>query len=84
MESNIPGVTPMVICHIGQKVDSIDGEMVVLKPDKTVMDEEGQCYRRQKPAALYTSLITSYGRPHSWIMDVCSGAGTLKFFVTIC
>ena len=51
------GATPMVTCHVGQKVDSIDGEMV-------------------------TSVIAT-GSPHSWIMDAFSGAGTLKFCVTI-
>ena len=51
------GATSMVTCHIGQKVDSIDGEMV-------------------------TSLFAT-GSPYSWMMDACSGAGTLKFFVTI-
>ena len=48
MESNIPGVTPMVICHIGQKVDSIDGEMVVLKPHKTVIDGKVWKFRKIK------------------------------------
>lgn len=69
----------MSICHFGQTMNTLEGVMSVVKPDKAIVDEEGHCYMRQKPVALYTSLIEAYVQPHSWVMDLCSGAGTLLY-----
>ena len=45
-------------------------------------DEEGCSYTRQKPVALYKELIALFVNtvPHSWIMDVCSGAGMVSSY----
>ena len=72
----------MVFCHFGNKHEvCLGGKLVVEMADPQSRDEEGRTYQRQKPVALYTSLIKTYAQPHSWILDVCSGAGMLCIFL---
>ena len=78
-------MSPFVVCQFGGKTGTgtcknwqgLNGMLLTLKADKAARDETGQCYRRQKPVELYKSLVVRYGAAHSWVMDFCSGAGTV-------
>lgn len=78
-------VLPFAICHFGGqivKVKMAHESLFSCKPDKLVRDERGECYKRQKPVSLYKELIALYGKPLTWILDICSGAGKLITILT--
>ena len=38
----------------------------------------GAKYNREKPVALYKTLLRLYGHPNCWILDLYSGAGKIS------
>ena len=39
--------------------------------------DTGAKYIKEKPVALYKTLLSLYGHPNCWILDLCSGAGKI-------
>ena len=39
--------------------------------------DTGAKYFKEKPVALYKTLLSLYGHPNCWILDLCSGAGKI-------
>ena len=72
-------ITPFFICHWGKcthskKMSSLF--QVSQGGHSSYSDADtGKAYNREKLVNLYERLIAMYGCPHSWILDLCSGAG---------
>ena len=51
--------------------------MVSSEKAQTDLDTEAK-YNTEKPVALYKTLLSLYGHPNRWILDLCNGAGKIS------
>ena len=72
-------IIPFFICHWGKcthsrKMSSLFQVSQGWHSSYSDADT-GKAFKREKPVDLYERLIAMYDSPHSWILDLCSGAG---------
>ena len=70
-----------VVCHSGEKrVERRSSNAFIFTSQEVQKDlSRGAKFSREKPLALYKRLISIYGRPDSWILDLCNGTGIMLF-----
>lgn len=71
-------IFPFALCHCGErKLDQPIKNLFMFPSEKAQRDlDTGAKYSREKPVSLYKTLISLYGHPNCWILDLCSGAGS--------
>ena len=69
----IPEVIPFIISHWGKCSHNAScSNLFQVSEGRT---PTSVMYKREKPVELYKLLINMYQSQHSWILDLCSGAG---------
>ncbi|KAK2549227.1 hypothetical protein P5673_030333 [Acropora cervicornis] len=71
-------IFPFALCHCGErKLDQQIKNLFMFPSEKAQRDlDTGAKYIKEKPIALYKTLLSLYGHPNCWILDLCSGAGS--------
>lgn len=71
-------IFPFALCHCGErKVNRQVSNIFMFPSEKAQRDlDVGAKYSREKPVGLYKALLSLYGHPNCWILDLCSGAGS--------
>ena len=70
---------PFALCPLGErKLDQQIKNIFMFPSEKAQRDlDRGAKYSKEKPVALYKTLLSLYGHPNCWILDLYSGAGKI-------
>lgn len=71
-------IFPFALCPLGErKLDQQIKNLFMFLSEKAQRDlDRGAKYIKEKPVALYKTLLSLYGHPNCWILDLYSGAGS--------
>jgi len=70
---------PVIVGHCGEYMlpSSVSNVFHFPQQNKAPKRHEGEIsFSREKPVALFKSLVRTYGIEDCWILDLCSGADT--------